>query len=74
MVRSRWGRKRVHEGKHLSADREWKRHDEKHEECHLCYEEHKNLQIRWLAEGQRGVVVRRLRACKSCSISQMQMA
>jgi len=27
------------EGKHLSADCEWERDDEEHEQCHLCYEQ-----------------------------------
>lgn len=32
-----------HESKHLSADGERQRNDEKHEKCHLCYKEHKDL-------------------------------
>lgn len=36
-----------HEGKHLSADGEGERHDEQHEECHLCYKEQENLEA-WM--------------------------
>lgn len=32
-----------HESKHLSADGERQRNDKKHEKCHLCYKEHKDL-------------------------------
>lgn len=34
---------RIHEGKHLAADREGEGHDEEHEERHLCYEEQEDL-------------------------------
>jgi hypothetical protein len=39
----------IHEGKHLSADREWEGHDEEHEECHLCYEQEEDLRADVLA-------------------------
>jgi hypothetical protein len=39
----------VHEGKHLSADSEWEGNDEKHEECHLCYEQEEDLCVNVLA-------------------------
>ena len=33
----------VHEGKHLSTDRERERDDEEHEQCHLCYKQEEDL-------------------------------
>jgi hypothetical protein len=43
----------VHEGKHLSADREWERDDEKHEQCHLCYKQEEDLCANLLATSSR---------------------
>lgn len=37
------GKGDVHECEHFTPDREWERHDEQHEERHLCYEEQEDL-------------------------------
>jgi hypothetical protein len=47
----RRGGRLVHEGKHLSADREWKGHDQEHEERHLCYEQEEDL-CSWVSNVQ----------------------
>jgi hypothetical protein len=50
----------VHEGKHLSADGEWEGNDEKHEECHLCYEQEEDLCANVLAASSGGSQVSQL--------------
>jgi hypothetical protein len=49
LVRRGW--RRPHKGKHFSADREWKWHDQEHEERHLCYEQEEDL-CSWVSNVQ----------------------